>query len=301
MAKKRPLIGSPSILSCAFFLVSVAACREEEVGLQEKEGGEPGVKGVLVSKSFPPVGTSEVRAYSLPPGVPRFLENGKLVPEIDPLQGVVLTGELLAEACEALNSPKYHEMNFMCFEPHDALIFFDAGGEIVASAIICFTCYNHRIYPREFAQNLDYGLLARVFARPELQGGYPFETKGVDSYVAEYEGLLTKSFAKLAASRGRTVIPELWKVAEPKDKVRILSGDEVYVSSDIKLDPVDGKAKVDLRGFLKPKHCKNAVEIRGMTEAEASRVVRDLFLQEKIYHPSTRIKVVKASRFLDEK
>jgi hypothetical protein len=52
---------------------------------------------------------------------------------------------------------------------------------------------------------------------------------------------------------------------------------------------------------VKPKHCKNAVEIRGMTEAEASRVVRDLFLQEKIYHPSTRIKVVKASRFLDEK
>lgn len=43
------------------------------------------------------------------------------------------------------------------------------------------------------------------------------------------------------------------------------------------------------------------MNIGGMTEVEASRVVKELFVQDEIYHPSTEVKVVNAKRFPDEK
>jgi hypothetical protein len=38
-----------------------------------------------------------------------------------------------------------------------------------------------------------------------------------------------------------------------------------------------------------------------MTEVEASKVVKELFVREKIYYPSTKVRVVNAKRFPDEK
>jgi hypothetical protein len=219
MAKKRPLI-----VSFACLLIVVTGCQEEKVveqlkeqlkeQVEEESQDKPVVEAEEVSTGFLPVRTAEVRAFSLPPRVSHFLKDGKLNPEIDRSQGVILSGELLEEATVALNSPIHHEMNFMCWEPRDALIFYDDEGEIVGSVVICFTCYKTRISPRELSKNMDYGLLAKVFAHLDLKGGYSFEKKGVESYVLEYRESLTKSLEGLAKSNGRTVIPEPWSLAE---------------------------------------------------------------------------------------
>ena len=73
-----------------------------------------------VSANFPPLGIYEVRAFLSPPGVSKFLEDGKMNLEINRSQGVVLSGELLEEGYVTLNSPIHHEMNFMCWEPRDS-------------------------------------------------------------------------------------------------------------------------------------------------------------------------------------
>ena len=43
------------------------------------------------------------------------------------------------------------------------------------------------------------------------------------------------------------------------------------------------------------------MNVGGMTEVEASKVVKELFVQNEIYHPSAEVKVVNANRFPDEK
>ena len=192
-------------------------------------------------------------------------------------------------------------MNYLCFSPRDALVFYDEEGEIVGSVVICFTCFKSRISPAALSKNLDYGRLAAIFGRAELPGGYSFEKKGVASYAKEYEGRLAKSLAKLAESRGRPVISERWKVAKPQDDVKILPGDEVYISSDRQFDSCDGKLKVDPKGFVTPKCGSGSVKIGGLSEVEASRIVAELLVRDEIYHPSTKVKVVNASRFPDEK
>lgn len=289
MAKKESLVG---VFAC--FLIMVAGCqKEKEANLKDPEKlkpEKPEMAAEEVSANFPPLGTSEVRAFSLPPGVSKFLEDGKLNPEIDRSQGVVLGGELLEEAYVALNSPIHHEMNFMCWEPRDALIFFDDEGEMVGSVVICFTCYKTKTSPSGLSKNMDYGLLARVFAHPDLKGGYPFEKKGVGFYDSEYHEDLAKGFERLAKSRGRTLILEPWVLAEPLDEVKIQPGDEVYVSSSLRLDSCCGRVKVGLRGLVKPKCCKRSVNVGGMTEVEASKIVKELFVREEIYYPSTKVK-----------
>ncbi len=288
------------------FLMMVTGCQENKVAkveegeqVQEKLGTER----QELSINFPPVGTAEVKAFSLPRGVSNFLVDGKLNPEIDPTQGIVLSGALLEEAHAALNTPIDHELNFMCWEPRDALIFYDEGGGIIGSVIICFSCYGARIYPSEFSKNMDYGLLAKVFAHPELKGGYSFEEEGVRSYVLRYRKHLTKSPERRAKSAGRTVIPEPWTIAKPQDEVTIQPGDEVFVSaiSKMRFDPCCGKSKVDLTGDLTPLCCSRSVNVGGMTEVEASRIVKELFVQDEIYYSSTEVKVVNANRFPDEK
>jgi hypothetical protein len=300
MAKK----GLMTMFPC--FLMMVTGCQDDqasEVKESEQIQDKPGTERQELSTNFPPVGTAEVKAFSLPHGVSNFLVDGKLNPEIDPSQGVVLSGALLEEAHAALNAPIDHEMNFMCWGPRDALIFYDAADEVVGSVIICFTCYKVKIRPYELAKNMDYGLLAKVFAHPDLKGGYPFEKKGVSDFVSGYREDLTKSLERRAKSAGRTVIPEPWTVAKPKDEVKIQPGDEVFVSaiSKMRFDPCCGKSKVDLKGDLTPLCCSRSVNVGGMTEVEASRVVKELFVQNEIYHPSTEVKVVNANRFPDEK
>lgn len=85
--------------------------------------------------------------------------------------------------------------------------------------------------------------------------------------------------------------------------MEIQPGDEVYVSAStsLRFDRCCGKSKIDLKGFVQPKCCKGSVKVGGMTEVEASKVVKELFVREKIYYPSTKVRVVNAKRFPDEK
>ena len=54
------------------------------------------------------------------------------------------------------------------------------------------------------------------------------------------------------------------------------------------------------KGIWGPCACSRSVNVGGMTEVEASRVVKKLFVQDEIYHPSTEVKVVNVNRFPDE-
>ena len=206
MAKKRLM----ALFTCCL-MMTAGGCQEEkvaEVKEPERVQEKTEIERRKLSKNFPPVGTAEVKVFSLPRGVSNFLVDGKLNLEIAPSQGIVFSGALLEEAHAALNAPIDHELNFMCWEPRDALIFYDTAGEVVGSVIICFTCYKVKIRPSEFAKNMDYGLLAKVFAHPDLKGGYPFEKADVGYYVSEYREELAKSLERRAKSAGRTVIPE---------------------------------------------------------------------------------------------
>lgn len=248
------------------------------------------------SGAFPPAGTVEVRVFS-DFGAVKFFVDGVVNPAINKKQGVVLDGGLAAEVYSALNAPLEHSVGNLCWSPRDALVFYDRDGEVVGGVLICFSCCQARISPKELSKNLDFGKLARVFAHPDFAGGYPFEREGVEAYVTEYEECLRDSLARRAKALNRSVVPEDWKVAEPREDIPIRPGDEVYVSSSLFLDPLDIKLAVSRDGFLTHQYCREPVQIGGLTEIEASKLMRDQLVKDEIYHQDTKVKVIRAKRF----
>ena len=80
MAKKRSLIDAFATAGFVLVFLSLGACREEKKVNLEKTAEEVDELDFVASQ-FPPPGTSEVRAFSLPTGVFRVLDNEELNPE----------------------------------------------------------------------------------------------------------------------------------------------------------------------------------------------------------------------------
>lgn len=136
---------------------------------------------------WPPEGTAVVRAFAMSGGPSdRIMMDGKIHPTAKPAEGVALTEEQVRQLSAAMNVEQKMRLSMMCFEPRDAVVFYDKDGKILASVSVCFTCYGARIEPESLEKRLDYGAMAEFFASLKLEGGYDFGKRGADGYKAEY-------------------------------------------------------------------------------------------------------------------
>ena len=262
--------------------------------LVQASGGEE-------ASAWPPKGTASVRAFSFAGGPKNLIVNGDTVdPTARPNGGLLLTREQVADVCAALNTTSDHFGYFyLCFEPRDALVFYDADDAVLASVSICFTCFDSRAVPSTFATAFDYAALARFFAGLDLGGGYKFHDDSASDYAAAYRKKVDEWRAKRAKASGRPVEPEPWKFATPNAAIRLSAGEQVYIATNIPYDQFDGIKDIDPEGHVRLNMCEASVMIKGLTEVQASEVVRAAAIKEKLYndHPSFTVSVVSARRF----
>jgi hypothetical protein len=257
--------------------------------------------GAEEASKWPPDGTASVRAFSFAGGPKNLIINGDTIaPTARPNGGLLLTREQAADACAALNTTSDHFGYFYrCFEPRDALVFYDADGAVLASVSICFTCYDSRAVPSTFATAFDYAALTRFFARLDLGGGYKFHDASASDYAAAYRKKVDEWKSKRAKASGRPVEPEPWKFAKPNAAIRLGAGDQVYIATNIPYDEFDGIKQIDPEGHVHLNLCKASVMVAGLTEVQASDVVRTATIRAQLYndHPSFTVSVVIAHRF----
>jgi len=261
--------------------------------LQSLRGEEP--------SRWPPKGTTAVRAFSFAGGPKDLIIDGdKIHPTARPNGGLLLTKEQEANACAALNTTSNHfGYSFFCFEPRDALVFYNADGSVLASVSICFTCYDSRVVPSSFAGGFDYAALAAFFATLDLGGGYKFHDPSASDYAAAYRNKVEEWRARRAKAAGRPIEPEPWKLAEPSATSRLSAGEQVCIATNIPYDQFDGIKVIDSEGYVRLNLCKAAVMIGGLTEEEGSKAVRTAAIKENLYndHHSFTVSVISARRF----
>ncbi|TAE92485.1 MAG: hypothetical protein EAZ81_02505 [Verrucomicrobia bacterium] len=260
--------------------------------LQSLRGEQP--------SSWPPKGTTAVRAFTFAGG-PKdlIIDGGKIHLMARPKEGLLLTKEQVANACAALNTTSHHFGYFdTCFEPRDALVFYNADESVLASVSICFTCYNSRVVPSSLAGDFDYAALATFFATLNLSGGYKFHSPSASDYATAYRNKVEEWRARRAKAAGRPIEPEPWKIAEPSATNRLRAGEKVCIATNIPYDPFDGIKVIDPQGYVRLNLCKAVVMIGGLTEKEGSKAVRRASIEQKLYndHPSFTISVISARR-----
>jgi len=248
---------------------------------------------------WPPAGTASVRAFSFAGGPKDLITEGETLHEsARPADGLLLTKEQVTSVVAILNKPsKDPQLNFMCFEPRDGLVFYKEDGTILGSLSICFTCYKSRSIPGDYPLRFDYGNLATFFASLNLEGGYQFRGRSASGYVETYRKDIERRRISDAKRAGRPLEPEPWKRAAPSDTRRLKIGDEVYLATSIPYDEFDGLKVIDAEGRVRLNLCDAAVTIAGLTEAEASAAVKAAAIKEELYTDQTRIVVVSAKPF----
>lgn len=140
---------------------------------------------VAEALQWPPLGTATVRAFSFVGGPKDLITEGETLHEsARPADGLLLTKEQVTSVVAILNKPLNHaRFLHLCFEPRDALVFYDANGTILGSLSICITCYNSRPVPGKYPRGFDYGALATFFASLGLDGGYPFRKPSASGFA----------------------------------------------------------------------------------------------------------------------
>jgi hypothetical protein len=249
---------------------------------------------------WPPAGTAEVRVFIFAGGPSDLIiKDNKVHPTAKPHGGSLLTKKQVESACAALNSKSKHKLNYLCFEPRDALVFYGADGSILASVSICFTCYGSRAVPNSLQRSFDYAALATFFASLDSAGGYKFHDASASQFVRGYRKKVEEGRARRAKAAGRPIDPEPWKLAKPSVTRRLSSGERVYIATNIPYDQFDGIKAINAEGRVQLNLCKATVMISGLTEVEASEAVRTAAIKEKLYndHPSFTVSVVSARRF----
>lgn len=231
---------------------------------------------------WPPKGTTAVRAFSFAGGPENLITNGDGIhPTARPNGGLLLTPEQAAVACAALNTSTNHFGSFyLCFEPRDALVFYDTEGSILASISICFTCFDAQATPNSFKSSFDYAELATFFATLNLDGGFKFSDPTAANYGESYD----KKVAEWQ-SRAEEKLYQLepWKKEKPSATRRLIPGDEVSIATNTLQDPFDGIKVIDPEGCIPLNLCQTFVQIGGLTEIEASEAVRAAAIEANLY------------------
>jgi len=135
--------------------------------------------GYLKSYDWPRVKYSEVRAYAWPVlpdqggmGGHVILENLTLKPGVINPDGTLLSPAQVKSLLAAV--AREHGImttTLMCYEPHNAFVFYDSNKKPVAFVEICFDCLGKRIQPDGAANIIDLSALAAIFNELKLPMG----------------------------------------------------------------------------------------------------------------------------------
>ncbi len=144
---------------------------------------------VLVAEGqWPPANIATVKAFTFSGGPSDLiLKDGKLHESVVKRSGTTLSKEQSRRAIASLiNGPDHFGFKYWCFEPRDALVFYDKDEKMLLTVNICFTCLDWRPQFGKFALQPDFSAMADLFAELRLSGGYDFSGHKADAYKAFY-------------------------------------------------------------------------------------------------------------------
>jgi hypothetical protein len=137
-------------------------------------GGEP--RTPAGARPWPGVAFAEVRAYAWPVNKTAgdLVSNDlTLQPDVINKEGAVLTAEEVKQLQAAITGRHPTYPLAFCFDPHNAVVFYNAEKKPVAYAEVCFSCWGIRASPKGTATYFDHQALAVIFDAHKLPMG-PF-------------------------------------------------------------------------------------------------------------------------------
>jgi hypothetical protein len=131
--------------------------------------------GLSAENSWPAVPFTTVRAYSwaaeaanddgaIRPGM-------KLAPRAINKKGTLLTVDQVHRLQETVSKPNPRADLSVCYNPHNAFVFYNAAGKPVAYLELCFSCIGNRSQPPIPNNSPNYLSLAAIFEELKLPMG----------------------------------------------------------------------------------------------------------------------------------
>jgi hypothetical protein len=141
---------------------------------------------LVAEGQWPPTSITTVKAFSFSGGPSDLIiEDGKLHDSVVKRTGTTLSKEQSQKAIASLiNGPNHFGFKYWCFEPRDALVFYDKDENMLLAVNICFTCFDWRPQLGKFPLRPDFSAMADLFAELRLSGGYDFSNHKADAYKA---------------------------------------------------------------------------------------------------------------------
>jgi hypothetical protein len=143
---------------------------------------------LAVGGEWPPDNVSSVKAFTFS-GSPSdlILEGNKLHSSVVNPEGIKLNQEQAKKAVASLSNGSNHfGFKYWCFEPRDALVFYDKDQKVLLAVSICFTCLDWRSQSGDYGLRPDFPAMADLFAELGLEGGYDFSGDKADKFKAFY-------------------------------------------------------------------------------------------------------------------
>ena len=149
--------------------------------VQVAAAAEPAVK-------WPWEGVVTVKAFGYDGGKAQpIVKEGRMDPSAEPPEGVTLDARQMELASRAIHHiPAESLPLYMCYEPRDALVFYDKDGGIVGSISICFSCF------RTDSMRINFALMAELFAPLKLRRGYAFKDGEPKAIQEKYNRLVVE-------------------------------------------------------------------------------------------------------------
>lgn len=165
-----------SVFGCLELLLALSLC-SSPCAISSDTSPTASVADRAITEQLAGVGIAgcqRVRAYTINSGDEYPMPDqggiidGRLNPKRLPMDGIELSSAQVAEFLRATATIEHPGRHARCFNPHHALVFFDADDKIIGHYTICFKCLGYRSSVGRFVSEPDYVALQRLIASIRL-------------------------------------------------------------------------------------------------------------------------------------